>query len=276
MGLSFRRSVKIAPGIKLNFSKSGVSTSFGGRGLTYNTRGRVTASIPGTGIRYTTSTGGRPSGRTRLPAALVSSATPTPGKRAQANEDFLATLSSRMLRATQDYFFSWGVCVSRDDFEDAAALPEHAPVFEAVSQQMDVIATACRLLADIGSLSLTEKEKAMRALYAVEAHLQASAGQVTALAPALANLQHQISVIPIRPNSEKYIGITLALIVLSIWWLPFLIVAAIAAVFGGLQWRSFVKARNASVNRLEAADAEIDQVMQQEITLRDKTVLEQT
>lgn len=53
MAFRFRKSVKIAPGIRLNFSKSGVSTSIGGRGATVNfsKRGtRVTAGIPGTGL----------------------------------------------------------------------------------------------------------------------------------------------------------------------------------------------------------------------------------
>ena len=36
MGFRFRRSVRIIPGIRLNFSKSGISTSLGGRGATIN------------------------------------------------------------------------------------------------------------------------------------------------------------------------------------------------------------------------------------------------
>jgi hypothetical protein len=55
MGFRFRRSIKIAPGIRLNVSKSGVSTSLGTRGATVNIsrRGtRGTLGIPGTGISY--------------------------------------------------------------------------------------------------------------------------------------------------------------------------------------------------------------------------------
>ena len=52
MGFRFQRRIKIAPGIRLNFSKSGVSTSIGGKGLTYNSRGIVTTGIPGTGLSY--------------------------------------------------------------------------------------------------------------------------------------------------------------------------------------------------------------------------------
>ncbi|MFV3368437.1 DUF4236 domain-containing protein [Pseudomonas sp. NY15435] len=53
MAIRFRKSIKIAPGVRLNVSKSGVSTSIGGKGLTTNLskKGtRVTASIPGTGL----------------------------------------------------------------------------------------------------------------------------------------------------------------------------------------------------------------------------------
>lgn len=53
MAFRFRKSVKLAPGIRFNVSKSGVSTSIGRRGATVNIskRGtRVTAGLPGTGI----------------------------------------------------------------------------------------------------------------------------------------------------------------------------------------------------------------------------------
>lgn len=57
MGFRFRRRVRIAPGIALNISKSGVSTSIGGRGATINAsrRGtRTTVGLPGTGLSYRT------------------------------------------------------------------------------------------------------------------------------------------------------------------------------------------------------------------------------
>ncbi|WP_411868827.1 DUF4236 domain-containing protein [Vulcanococcus limneticus] len=50
MGFRFRKTIRIAPGVRLNLSKSGISTSIGGGGLTVNSRGRVTASLPGTGL----------------------------------------------------------------------------------------------------------------------------------------------------------------------------------------------------------------------------------
>ena len=56
MGLRFRKIFSIIPGVRLNVSKSGVSTSLGGHGATVNvgTSGKrtVTLGIPGTGLSY--------------------------------------------------------------------------------------------------------------------------------------------------------------------------------------------------------------------------------
>ena len=52
----FRRSIKIAPGIRWNFGKKSTSLSIGGRGANYTvgTSGsRTTVGIPGTGLSYT-------------------------------------------------------------------------------------------------------------------------------------------------------------------------------------------------------------------------------
>lgn len=53
MALRIRKSFKIAPGIRLNVSKSGLSTSIGGKGTTVNLSKRgtkVTSSLTGTGL----------------------------------------------------------------------------------------------------------------------------------------------------------------------------------------------------------------------------------
>ena len=60
-GLRFRKSWGILPGVKLNVSKTGVSTSLGGHGATMNigTRSRTaTFGIPGTGLSYRMPLGG--------------------------------------------------------------------------------------------------------------------------------------------------------------------------------------------------------------------------
>lgn len=56
MGLRFRKTISLLPGVRLNVSKSGIGVSAGIPGLrgSINTSGRVTgtASIPGTGVSY--------------------------------------------------------------------------------------------------------------------------------------------------------------------------------------------------------------------------------
>ena len=56
MGLRFRRRISIGPGLRLNVSKSGISTSVGTRGawLTIGPRGtRETVGLPGSGLPFT-------------------------------------------------------------------------------------------------------------------------------------------------------------------------------------------------------------------------------
>lgn len=55
MGLRVNKRIKIAKGLYLNVGKKGMSASVKVGNVTYNSRGRVTASIPGTGISYSTS-----------------------------------------------------------------------------------------------------------------------------------------------------------------------------------------------------------------------------
>jgi hypothetical protein len=56
MGFRFRKIISVIPGVKVNLSKSGVSTSIGGHGATVNvgTSGRrmITLGIPGSGMSY--------------------------------------------------------------------------------------------------------------------------------------------------------------------------------------------------------------------------------
>lgn len=65
MGFRFRKSFKIAPGIRFNLNKKSAGISIGGKGVHYtlNTSGKrtVSAGIPGSGLYYTSSTSGKKS-----------------------------------------------------------------------------------------------------------------------------------------------------------------------------------------------------------------------
>jgi hypothetical protein len=55
MAFRFQKRIKIAPGVRLNISKSGISTSLGVPGATVNVgkKGvKGTAGLPGTGLSY--------------------------------------------------------------------------------------------------------------------------------------------------------------------------------------------------------------------------------
>ena len=54
MGLRFRRSIRLLPGVRLNLSRSGVSATLGAPGATLNVgrRSALTLGIPGTGLSY--------------------------------------------------------------------------------------------------------------------------------------------------------------------------------------------------------------------------------
>lgn len=83
MGSRFRRSFKIAPGVRVNLNKKSASVSFGPKGLkhTVSTTGKshTTVGIPGTGLSYTTSSGGKSSGR-QTTASIPAAQRPTSPK----------------------------------------------------------------------------------------------------------------------------------------------------------------------------------------------------
>ena len=61
MGVRFRRSVKIMPGVRINFSKSGMSTTIGPKGTSVNIGKKGTylnTGIPGTGVYMREKIGG--------------------------------------------------------------------------------------------------------------------------------------------------------------------------------------------------------------------------
>lgn len=63
MGLRFRKSIQLLPGVKLNIGKSSVGVSLGGKfgGISLNSKtgAHARASLPGTGLSYTTRLGGK-------------------------------------------------------------------------------------------------------------------------------------------------------------------------------------------------------------------------
>ena len=68
--MRFRKSIKIAPGVKLNVSKSGISTTVGQRGLStsLNKNGAyLNMGLPGTGLSQRTKIGGGAGAESQTP-----------------------------------------------------------------------------------------------------------------------------------------------------------------------------------------------------------------
>lgn len=67
MGIRFRKSIKVLPGVRLNLSRSGVSASIGKPGATVNVGGRrgprATIGIPGSGLSVSERLPTQPVGR---------------------------------------------------------------------------------------------------------------------------------------------------------------------------------------------------------------------
>jgi len=71
MSFLFRKRVRILPAVCFHLSKGGVRTSVGIKGITINIKDdnvRTTASIPGTGLSYRTTSTSTPPTRAGIPA----------------------------------------------------------------------------------------------------------------------------------------------------------------------------------------------------------------
>ena len=104
MGLRFKKSFKIAPGIKVNVGKKSSSVTFGGKGAHYtvNSSGRRTSSvdISGTGISYVSTSGGR-SKRTNPQRSASSThsnmSSPSPNRNTNHNNKNKKASTTRMV-----------------------------------------------------------------------------------------------------------------------------------------------------------------------------------
>ena len=93
MGFRFHRSIRLIPGVRINLSRRGISTTIGPRGASVNVGSRGTYAnlgIPGTGV----------SSRTRLASAgHVGSEPRDVTREAAPAPDWLSLESARPLRA---------------------------------------------------------------------------------------------------------------------------------------------------------------------------------
>lgn len=101
MGLRFRKSVKIAPGVKVNLNKKSTSITFGGKGVhrTISSTGKKTTSVglPGSGAYYTSSSGGTSGAKKKVSSSSGHEYNVTPPQAPDASAA-LEKFSDRALR----------------------------------------------------------------------------------------------------------------------------------------------------------------------------------
>ncbi|QVN15022.1 DUF4236 domain-containing protein [Burkholderia sp. LAS2] len=276
MGWGFRKSIKVAPGIRINFSKSGVSTSIGGKGFTYNTRGRITTSIPGTGILHTHSL--KSAKRTSKPVSSVVAGSRNFGtngferlsKREQATRDFVVMVKTRTTTALVDYFFSHGVYVDTEDLSEAVTLEDHQGFLESISPEFETTTNAIRLAVDIGSISLAEKEKAMRAVYEIEKKCAEHHGNLKDLSDAASALLAAVRSYPATPSltGSLIAGLFGAFLIPVVNIVAGFVVIAIALLYGSGKALSYFRERDAALALIEERDQHFESLLVAEITPR--------
>ncbi|GGP18140.1 DUF4236 domain-containing protein [Silvimonas iriomotensis] len=277
MGWGFRKSVKLMPGVRLNFSKSGVSTSIGGKGFTYNTRGRITASVPGTGIRYSTNTNAKRQSRSSVASLAASSGTSGLTKKEQDNHEFMLKLRGNTFEAVQDYFFSHGILADLDSYDEATAQEEHSELFASLEDQFETVSDAARMMNDVGTLSLASKEQAMRAAYAIEKALGAKKGATSGLKDAVEQVQQAQAAIPQKPIYVTLVIWTLILGGLcvgmhaTIWHYAIVLPVLLIGVGKRLVYKH--KLRGA-LRRLDEANYQLDKLSPVELSSRSMIKLE--
>ncbi|MFM0173652.1 DUF4236 domain-containing protein [Paraburkholderia sediminicola] len=275
MGWGFRKSIKIAPGIRINLSKSGISTSLGGKGFTYNTRGRVTTSIPGTGIRYTTSLKGGKSSRRESHGTSASTNvgymnTENLSKREQATQDFVHKVQSRTTNALRQYFLSHGVFVDDADIGDAVTLAEHRPFLNTLAPDLALTTKAIKLAIDIGTVSLAEKEKAMLAVYEMEHKCAAAHGPRGELQTAASTLLARVRDWPSAPGFVgPLFAALLGCFLMAILSVPVgLALTGFALAYGGYKTFSFMRKKAVSSEAIKEANERFQSQLTVEVTPR--------
>lgn len=275
MGWGFRKSIKIAPGIHINLSKSGISASLGGKGFTYNTRGRVTTSIPGTGIRYTTSLKGRKSGRRNSHGTSASTGseymnTDNLSKREQATQDFVYKVQSRTTNALRQYFISHGVYVEDDDIGEAVKLEAFQPFLNTLAHDLALTTKAIKLAVDIGTVSLAEKEKAMLAVYEMEHKCLAAQGPRGELQTAASALMARVRAWPSAPGFVgPLFAALLGCFLMAVLSVPMgLALTGFALAYGGYKTFSFMRKKTASSQAIKEANEWFQSRLTVEVTPR--------
>jgi len=107
--MRLRKSIKVAPGVKLNISKSGVSGTFGGKGASLNlgkNGAHLNAGVPGTGIYNRYKLGGASDPASGDPSAVNIAEVGKTGRRVLTIIGILILIGALILLFTGHWFLA--------------------------------------------------------------------------------------------------------------------------------------------------------------------------
>ena len=149
MGWSFRRRIKVIPGVYLNVSKRGVSTTVGVRGASLTFRGDGTyanVGIPGTGISNRQKLSGRRSENSSSFAVIPPEATPHLDQSSTPSPDYLY-VSSDPLDITSEGLLGFQTAVIEANKQSLALKKDLASIqFSILLSRILAIALKCCIL----------------------------------------------------------------------------------------------------------------------------------
>ena len=165
MGVRLRRSIRIAPGIRLNVTKTGIGVTTGGKVARYSVhssgRRTVGLGLPGTGTYYQETSSGSGRARSRInPGPASQPAGPIEIARHVPKPGFLASGTERAYHAGLLAYLSGDQATALTNFETVVA--------------SDRSATSAHLFAGIAATALDDAPRAL-------AHLEAVVGSPTVL-----------------------------------------------------------------------------------------------
>lgn len=191
-------------------------------------------------------------------------------KREQAAQEFVRQVNSRTRTALVDYFVSHGVWVEDHHLGTALKLEEYRSFLNTLAKDLNVTSKATRLASDIGSISLAEKEKAMKSVYEVEAMCKESAGDRSELHAHSGSLHRLVAAWPSSPTLGGPFAVgVLGSFLIFIGQMAFGALAIVAAAgYGLVKITSFERHRKALREQIANANAQFEGLLSHEITPR--------
>jgi|GEM_PF-1370780 len=191
-------------------------------------------------------------------------------KREQAARELAGLVQRRVIHALHGYLFSHGIYVRRQELARALVIEDCRILLEELSVQFDSVGKAVRLVQDLGSISLSEKEKAMAALYEIESRFADAGGERGQLESVAISLQRNINAWPTPPSFIGAFCLALlgcAFLGAQIYPVGLVLIAA-ASWLGFRRLNVFEMTKREVITRVTAADQAFDSLVTQEVSPR--------